>query len=268
MHPRLADALRVGRCGPVARALGPPAARVSRLLAYGVLGKPRKRIAEVDVEREGLRWRLDLAEDAQRLMFLGLYEQELRQRVLSEIRGVFVDVGANVGFWSVPAATRAAVVAFEPNPWAAEHLLVNAELNGLEIDLRPQAVSSRPGQLDLYASDFEQNASQATLHRTAVQGSAEEISVPVVTLDEAVGDVDTLKIDVEGHEEEVLRGAERLLASRTPRVVVVELLGWRLACAGSTPERVVSILDDCGYAAPLRRPVPDDVFDTVVFRRS
>jgi FkbM family methyltransferase len=233
-----------------------------------VLGKPRGRIAEVDVEREGLRWRLDLAEDAQRLMFLGLYEQELRRRIIPEIRGVFVDVGANVGFWSVPAAARVAVVAFEPNPWAAEHLSVNAGLNDLEIDVRTQAVSSRPGRLNLYASDLEEDASQATLHRTAVQGSAEEISVPVVTLDEAVDEVDTLKIDVEGHEEEVLRGAESLLGSRTPRVVVIELLGWRLAHAGSTPERVVLLLESYGYAANLRRPVPDDVFDTVVFRRS
>ena len=268
MHPRLGDALRIGRCGPVARALGPPAARVSRLVAYAVLGKPRKRIAEVDVEREGLHWRLDLAEDAQRLMFLGLYEQELRQRVFSDLQGAFVDVGANVGFWSVPAASRVPVVAFEPNPWAAEHLVANAALNGLEIDVRRQAVSSAPGELDLYASDLEQNASQATLHRDAIHGSAEQIRVPVVTLDEAVDEVDTLKIDVEGHEEEVLRGAETLLGSRTPRVVVIELLGWRLAHAGSTPERVVLLLESYGYAANLRRPVPDDVFDTVVFRRS
>lgn len=268
MHPRIGDALRVGRCGPVARVLGPPAARISRLVAYGILGKPRKRIPEVDTEREGLQWRLDLAEDAQRLMFLGLYERELRERVFSDLRGAFVDVGANVGFWSVPAATRVPVVAFEPNPWAARHLLVNAQLNGLEIDLRQQAVSSHRGELDLFASDLEQNASQATLHRSAVHGSVEQIRVPVVTLDEAIDEVDTLKIDVEGHEEEVLRGAERLLSSRTPRVVVVELLGWRLACAGSTPERVVSLLEGHGYEANLRRPIPDDVFDTVVFTRS
>jgi len=268
MHPRIADALRIGRCGPVARALGPRAARVSRHLAYGILGKPRKRVPEVDTVREGLHWRLDLAEDAQRLMFLGLYEQELRDRVFSDLQGVFVDVGANVGFWSVPAATRVPVVAFEPNPWAAEHLIVNAELNGLEIDVRRQAVSSRPGELDLYASDLEQNASQATLHRDAIYGSAEQILVPVVTLDDAVGEVDTLKIDVEGHEEEVLRGAQSLLGSRTPRVVVIELLGWRLAHAGSTPERVVVLLESYGYQATLRRPVPEDVFDTVVFQRS
>jgi FkbM family methyltransferase len=268
MHPRLGDALRIGRCGPVARAVGPPAARISRLVAYSVLGKPRKRIAEIEVDREGLRWRLDLAEDAQRLMFLGLYETELRKRVLSDVRGPFVDVGANVGFWSVPAATRTSVVAFEPNPWAADHLRANAMLNDLEIDIRRQAVSSRSGELELYASDLEQNASQATLHRDAIRGSAEQIRVPVVTLDQAVDDVDTLKIDVEGHEEEVLLGATGLLSSRTPRIVVIELLGWRLACAGSTPERVVVLLESHGYHAKLRRPVPEDVFDTVVFSRA
>jgi tRNA G37 N-methylase Trm5 len=128
--------------------LAPTAARVSPLLGFGVLGKPRRSgPIETQVSREGLNWCLDLRDDAQRVIFLGLYENELRAAVLSELRpgDTFVDIGANVGFWSLPAASKGArVVAFEPNPAAVRWLRRNLTLNpGLAVDVRPTAVGGR-----------------------------------------------------------------------------------------------------------------------------
>jgi hypothetical protein len=79
---------------------------------------------------------------------------------------------------------------------------------------------------------------------------------------------DVLKIDVEGHEEAVLRGAERTLTERRPRLIIVELLGTRYGHTGNAPERVAGLLDEYGYeaAVELPRPLPDDFHDTVIFR--
>ena len=186
------------------------------------------------MERDGLHWALDLRDDAHRLLFLGLYETELRARVLERLSpgGTFVDIGANVGFWSIPAALRAGpegrVVAFEPNPWAVARLRRNAALNAerslAPIDVRHVAVGEEEAELELYSYDLEGGASQATLQRGAVDVERpERVVVSVVTLDEAVdGRVDVLKIDVEGHEAAVLAGASRILTEDPP-----EPSSWR-----------------------------------------
>ena len=127
MNARVRELLRVGRCGPIAVPLALAASRLglpgSQLVAYGLLGKPRHGAIEVTVRRDGLLWTLDLRDDAHRVMFLDRYERELRRRALALLPagGRFVDVGANVGFWTLPAALQlgpsGSVVAIEPNPW-------------------------------------------------------------------------------------------------------------------------------------------------------
>lgn len=294
MDPRLRELLRIGRCGPVARALSLRAARLplpgSHLLAFGLLGKPRRGRVVVEVERERLRWALDLRDDAHRLMFLGLYEPGLRRRVLEQLPegGTLVDVGANVGFWSIPAALRVGprgrVLAFEPNPWAAEGLRRNVALNGTvplaPIEVIERAVGHGSGTVSLFSWDLEAGASQATLHREAVLlASPEQVVVPLTSLDEVLsGPVDVLKIDVQGHEAAVLAGAARLFATSPPRLLVVEVQGDLLAHAGSHPEQLVAAIEALGYLAvdgdgtlgrsEVPRPLPADFFETVVFARA
>lgn len=286
--------LRVGRCGPVARALSLRTARLPlpglRLIAFGILGKPRRGPVDVEVDRDGLRWRLDLRDDAQRLMFLDFYERELRGRVLAQLPegGTFVDVGANVGFWSIPAARQVGpkghVLSFEPNPWAAERFRRNVALNsgaGLaSIELVDAAMGAEPAELELYSFDLEAGASQATLQRGAVAVSAPaHVTVPVKTLDDVVDlEVDVLKIDVEGHEMAVLDGAPRLLSNAPPRLIVIEVQGDLLVHAGVTPEALVARIESLGYRSVdgdgflgrgfVERPLPSDFFETVVFARA
>jgi FkbM family methyltransferase len=291
MHSALRELLRIGRCGPVARALSPRIARVhvpgSHLVAFGVLGKPRRGPVDVEVERDDVRWSLDLRDDAQRLMFLDMYESELRHRALARLRegATFVDVGANVGFWSIPAARqlgpRGHVLSFEPNPWAADRFKRNIALNsGAElasIELVDAAIGAEPAELELYSFDLEAGASRATLQRGAVAVSAPaHVTVPVKMLDDVVDfEVDMLKIDVEGHEMAVLDGATRLLSNAPPRLLVIEVQGDLLVHAGITPETLVARIESLGYRAVdgdgllgrgvVERPLPPDFFETVVF---
>jgi FkbM family methyltransferase len=293
MQRRLRELLRVGRCGPAARALSVRAARLplpgARLVAFGILGKPRRRPVEVEVERDGVRWSLDLRDDAHRLMFLGLYETDLRARVLERLPrgGTFVDVGANVGFWSIPAAARAGpegrVIAFEPNPWALDRLhrniVLNAERSLASVEIRAAAVGEEAGDRELFSYHLEAGASQATLQRDAVDADRpERVTVSVVRLADAVdAQIDVLKMDVEGHEAAVLAGAGRLLAEAPPQVVVMEVQGALLSHAGASPEGLVAHLESLGYVAvdgdgdlgrqDVTRPLPGDFFETVVFAR-
>lgn len=144
----------------------------------------------------------------------------------------FLDVGANIGAYSffatqVPSVTR--IVAFEANPDAAAELCANVGLNGLSerIELDQRAVSNAPGTLRFgVVSRFSGANSvvdtsiheRSTFHR--------EVSVEAITLDDLfAGQTDTgpfcMKIDVEGHEAQVIQGAQSLL-SKVQAVIQLE----------------------------------------------
>ena len=163
---------------------------------------------------------------------------------------VILDVGAHVGEHAIPLArgTDRQVVAFEPNGESADRLARNAERNGLggrngaggRIDLRRAGVGDANATLTFYRSTFSKcsafDRDRATRWGAAVAGTE---SVPIRRLDdlvEGVGAVDSaddeaadadevpppdaVKIDVEGREDAVLRGAAATLAVHRPLLVV------------------------------------------------
>ena len=139
----------------------------------------------------------------------------------------FVDVGANVGIYSLLAARavpQGQVLAFEPNPVAAERMRKNLRLNRLDnVMLRATALGSRAGSASLTARLGPGD------HIALGQSSeVETIAVSMTTLNAAVdrtAPVSLVKIDVEGFEVEVLRGATDLLARDDAPVWIVEVNG-------------------------------------------
>ena len=168
-----------------------------------------------------------------------------------------MDVGANVGFWTLPAALRVgpegSVTSFEPNPWARGKLLENIALNRARplahVDVVGSAVGASRASAVLTAPDLEAQAAQATLHTGGGnEQTLDSVEVEVVALDDVVSPpVDLLKIDVEGHELAVLDGATRLFATSPPSSLVVEVHGENLARAGNSPEALVSRIESLGY---------------------
>jgi len=137
----------------------------------------------------------------------------------------FLDVGANVGSYTVLAAggPGAFVTSVEPTPRTFAHLQRNVALNGLSgtVTTWQGALSDSPGTLR-FTTDLD------TVNHVLVEGEREPaIDVDVRTLDDVVGvNVPTLiKIDVEGHERPVLMGATRTLADRRLLAVVMETNG-------------------------------------------
>ncbi len=133
------------------------------------------------------------------------------------------DVGANKGsyvYWLARWCGNGRVVAFEPQPSLAQRLSeVCTALRFGNVVVEPKAVSSSEGVEELFIPDGHQpGASLLT-----PSGTFTTVRVPTVTLDSYFGEaakVAALKIDVEGAELHVLKGAERLLRRCRPLIVV------------------------------------------------
>jgi FkbM family methyltransferase len=129
------------------------------------------------------------------------------------------DVGANAGYFSILAAELGAEVhAFEPNPSVRELLTRSVRLGSSEIEVVPAACSDHEARLPLFLSD-PGNTGMSSLGVPTER----HVEVDVITLEAysrgSRARPDLLKIDVEGHEREVLAGASSLLASARPIVI-------------------------------------------------
>ena len=139
---------------------------------------------------------------------------------------LFVDVGANVGSFTIIAGAvcGARVIAFEPIASTFDRLILNVEVNEIKrtVTRYQKAGCSKAGRLR-FTSD--QDTTNHVL--SAEEASEPSVEVDVVTLDDSLaGDHPLLlKIDVEGLETEVLRGANGVLANPSLRAIILELNG-------------------------------------------
>jgi FkbM family methyltransferase len=134
-----------------------------------------------------------------------------------------IDVGANRGCYTMVMRKCARhVVAFEPNPMLVSQLAGKFDS---EVTVQPLALSRSHGQalLHIPVVGGEELSGLASLHETHGQtGAADhEVAVPTCPLDDAfAGDAGFIKIDVEGHEEAVLEGAQATMARCRPNVLI------------------------------------------------
>ena len=153
--------------------------------------------------------------------------QEAMRRHLGE-GGVFYDVGANLGFFSLLAARFAGhdpgwVYAFEAAPQNASAIRRNAQLNGVEnITVIDKAVSSKAGRGQLQVVDDQSWSKLAEYGRHP--NTEEVIEVELVALDDLVlgGEIrppTVVKIDVEGAELAVIEGMRETIEKHQPAII-------------------------------------------------
>jgi len=134
-------------------------------------------------------------------------------------RGAFFDIGAHIGYYSLYMLPRATeVYAFEPDP-KARVLLDNNVGSNPKIHVLPLAAGAKPGR-----ARFTLEPDSAISHfANEYDDPAKIIAIDVVTLDNFVRTrgitVEAIKIDVEGHDTEVIQGALNVLNDQHPIVL-------------------------------------------------
>jgi len=207
---------------------------------------------------DGMRALVKANEDVgDRMYFYGEFEAEDSACIFDQIReaDICVDVGANVGFYTMGFAKRAsrgAVHSFEPVPLNYHVLAVNALANGLSnVIVNNCAVGDKIGEVDFCIAGDSAYSSLVDTGRKAI---AEIIKSRIITLDAYLFEhnlpgIDILKVDVEGAELSVLRGAETLLANpkRRPRLIMLELFEPMLRLFDCTIEDIELLMQSYGY---------------------
>lgn len=220
--------------------------------------------ADTDVEHHsvyGVRLRLDLNDYIQRGIYYDAWETHELNFAEAMLRGgdVFIDVGANVGIFTLVAARRVGdagiVHSFEPVPANYTRLSENVALNGFtNVRLNRAAAGAEPGELRFGLETEMEVASGAAMSGFYTAGaSLRPIKAPVVRLDDYLAEqnddrrVRLIKIDVEGYEPRVLEGLRQSLAKRRVDLVMLEISVYALAHQGSRVIDVVRPLQEAGY---------------------
>jgi FkbM family methyltransferase len=168
---------------------------------------------------------------------------------------IVIDIGANIGIWTIGAAKRTGpsgkVHAFEPLESNFVRLLSNIKINGvLNVVTQKMALSNQAGTLKFFPSPNKNSGVGLLLPKSWNVPTCE---VEAITLDDyceqhRIESVDVLKVDVEGAEYIVLEGASRLLSSAAPPVIVFEMNRDMAANFDSSPEKIGALLSDFKYS--------------------
>ena len=203
-----------------------------------------------------VRFETDLSDRIQRQMWAGVYEPHVREclSVMLKPGAVYFDVGAHIGFHAVFAAHRVGpegrVFAFEADPRVFERLARN-----LSRFRQAQAINSavwdRTGSLTFERSSNKNESGWGTVSAVRDFGTGEHVEVSSVALDDwrlglHLERWDAMKLDAEGSELAVLRGARSLLKRFRPSLIM-EINAVLLEQGGTSPSLVADFLLELEY---------------------
>jgi FkbM family methyltransferase len=198
-------------------------------------------------------------------IYTGLHEFEEMGFLLHLLRpgDIFCDAGANIGSFTILASAviKANTLSFEPVPVTFMHLKRNVTINHLEstVDLFNCGLGEEPGSLHFTKDLDTVNHVMSGDEKAAGQ----TIEVEIKTLDQALnGRVPVLiKMDVEGYELSVLKGAASTIKDLTLKAIIVELNG---SCHryGVEEREIHQYLVSAGFA-----PASYDPFERILVKR-
>ena len=193
----------------------------------------------------------------QQLFWYGYYEKEvlnLIERVLKP-GDVFLDIGANIGYFSLLAASRESkckVIAFEPAGNIYEQLRANISLNHLtNITTLNAAAGEKSEEKELFLSSAD-NLGMSSLKQPGNFSGKTEM-VKVVAIDDwlknsGLTKIDLVKIDVEGGELAVLKGMKETLSKLKP-LLIIEINPETLAMFNLKAADLFKYLDEMNFGA-------------------
>ena len=185
----------------------------------------------------------------------GVWEAHIHRALLALIRPGFriVEVGANVGYYTTTMAgavgANGFVTAFEGNPRLAGLVQRSVLLNGYAPRTRiiPKAALDQPGHIDFVVSRRNSGGGYVTLWEGNPYEDGETLKVEAVRIDDQdVGRVDLIRIDAEGSEPFILRGAEAALRANPDVIVCLEWSVIQMGSRTSVPD-FVAWMDGMGF---------------------
>ena len=192
------------------------------------------------------------------IYYRGSFEEEIliKMRELLRPGMTFLDVGANIGLHTIVAShcVREAgnVISIEPQKEVFKQLVKNIELNNFEnVTQLNCALGKEKSEMRLFHVN-EQNSGMATLapERDGVTHNYEIVEVnrlSDVISDLKIGYIDAVKIDVEGAEFEVLKGAEPIFRLHWPSFMLIECIDEHLKKFSSSSEMLIGYLREANY---------------------
>jgi FkbM family methyltransferase len=208
---------------------------------------------------EGMKFRCRPPDLIQMYIWLfGVWEPELSAFIAAGLApgDCFLDVGANIGYFSVLAARRVgdagSVVAIEPSPTVFPLLEESARVNhaGRQIRLVNAAAGSDVGSVPIYSGPSHNIGLTTTVPERGfeLEGVVPSLPLDAILRPEEKAALRMIKIDVEGREPEVLRGMEELIRdSRDDLEIVIELSPDWWSDPALTVPKVVQPFVDAGF---------------------
>ncbi|MBW4620692.1 MAG: FkbM family methyltransferase [Cyanosarcina radialis HA8281-LM2] len=195
------------------------------------VGTSEIRLAEMNA---GLKFQVDLGDRLGCDIYYGYYQEYFDSQLFFSLIDpgcIVLDIGANFGYYTTAAARltgiKGSVIACEPNEEAYKLLQANVEINGVRELVRCYRVcaGAEDGETDFYVSEESSFSSMSSTGRAKLR---QKVTVPVRSLDSLLLElglerIDAMKIDVEGYEFAVLRGAIATLKISPNAAIMMEV---------------------------------------------
>ncbi|WP_107068140.1 FkbM family methyltransferase [Streptomyces sp. CT34] len=233
-------------------------ALAERYLNPRLRDRPRRRVVHT---RFGARMAVDTQDLIQRYLYLfGVWEPHLTHWLRRRLRpgDTFVDVGSNIGYFSLLASRlvgeQGKVVSVEAMPAFHSRLLQHAALNrSTNIRAVNAAVSDAPGTLTfILASSDNMGAASIVPYEGPAEATfdVEAYPLPDVVDPAEIATARVIKIDVEGAEGAVVRGMRPMLDKLRPDAeITVEINPWRMERLGDSADELMATMREHGFHA-------------------
>lgn len=229
----------------------------------------------------------DLQDRTQNYMYYGVYEEVQRELIVALLMpgDIFFDLGAHIGYFTLPAAKKVtekgAVHAFEALDSNVAMLEQSVQMNGFKnVHINHVAVSDAVGTATLSTPDSEKYHSGVSGWSTimdffpeASSKTIETTSLDAYVLANQVPSIDLIKMDIEAAEVLALKGMKQILESSIPPRILSEVNAGRLRDSGYDPNIIHKILLEYGYTSFLvghviqevKTPSSDEAIESFLF---
>jgi len=192
------------------------------------------------------------------LIYFGIKETSKNELFRSVGTGdIIFDVGANVGEYTLNFArsvgSTGKIFSFEPHPLVFKKLQHHIQINRMNhIKYYNMGLSDAPGKLHMSICETRNSGGRSVSKNNQKENKGESTQVEVVQLDsimeqENLSHIDLIKIDVEGHELRVLKGAEKLIVKYKPNLYI-EVNNSNLQNHGDSSATLFQWLKSKGYS--------------------